>query len=49
VRVAAAVDGEPVLLAQDRWIAASFHPELGHEDKVHRWFLDRVRSGLQSR
>lgn len=48
VRVAAAVDGEPVLLTQGHVVAASFHPELGHEDKVHRWFLDRVGSGLQS-
>ncbi|HEY7839012.1 MAG TPA: pyridoxal 5'-phosphate synthase glutaminase subunit PdxT [Terriglobales bacterium] len=40
---------EPLLLRQGRILAASFHPELGQEDKVHRWFLAQAQTALQSR
>lgn len=32
--------GEPVLLRQGRILAASFHPELSGDDRIHRYFLE---------
>jgi 5'-phosphate synthase pdxT subunit len=43
VEVLAENDGEPVLLRQGRFLAASFHPELTEDTRVHELFLDRVR------
>ncbi len=42
VRVLAERDGEPVLLRNGRVLAATFHPELTGDDRVHRYFLDEV-------
>ena len=42
VQVLARFDGEPVLVRRDRVVAATFHPELTDDDRLHRWFLDRV-------
>lgn len=36
VEVLARVDGEPVLLRQGLWFAATFHPELTDDPRVHR-------------
>jgi 5'-phosphate synthase pdxT subunit len=43
IEVLAALDGEPVLLRQGRFIVASFHPELTDDARVHERFLKLVR------
>ena len=43
VEVLAALDGDPVLLRQGRFLVASFHPELTDDTRVHERFLDLVR------
>ncbi|AFC86519.1 pyridoxal 5'-phosphate synthase glutaminase subunit PdxT [Frateuria aurantia] len=40
VEVLAERDGEAVLVRQGRHLAASFHPELGEDPRVHQAFLD---------
>jgi len=42
VEVLASVDEHPVMVRQGHIYAASFHPELTDDDRVHRMFLDRV-------
>lgn len=39
VRVLARLDGQPVLVRQGRVLAATFHPELTGDTRVHRHFL----------
>ncbi len=40
-----ATDGEdPILVEQGNCVAATFHPELSDERRVHALFLDKVRS-----
>ena len=39
VKVLAEYDGDPVLIEQGRHLAATFHPELTKDDRVHRLFL----------
>jgi pyridoxal 5'-phosphate synthase pdxT subunit len=34
--------GDPVLVAQGRHLAATFHPELTADPRVHRYFLERL-------
>jgi 5'-phosphate synthase pdxT subunit len=46
VEVLAALDGDPVLLRQGRFLVASFHPELTDDTRVHERFLDLVREEL---
>ena len=36
--------GEPVLVRQGRLLASTFHPELSTDERVHRYFLERVVS-----
>lgn len=43
VSVMARVDGEPVFVRQGNVMAATFHPELTEDDRVHRMLLDAVR------
>lgn len=40
-------DGFPVLVRQGHLLAATFHPELGHDARVHQLFLDLVREYAQ--
>jgi 5'-phosphate synthase pdxT subunit len=42
VTVLAEHDGTPVLVRSTTVMAASFHPELTNDDRVHRMFLDLV-------
>lgn len=42
VEVLVRVDGDPVLVREGRVIAATFHPELGDDARVHRLLLDAV-------
>src|SRR5919198_1493512 len=43
VEVLAALDGEPVLLREGRFLVASFHPELTDDTRVHERFLELIR------
>jgi 5'-phosphate synthase pdxT subunit len=38
--------GDPVLVEQGRHMAATFHPELGNDVRIHRQFIDKVAEGL---
>jgi 5'-phosphate synthase pdxT subunit len=42
VEVLATRDGFPVLVRQGRILAATFHPELSHDRRVHRLFVESV-------
>lgn len=44
VRVLASREGSPTLIEQDHLLAATFHPELSEDTRVHRHFLDMVRA-----
>jgi pyridoxal 5'-phosphate synthase pdxT subunit len=44
VEVLAALDGEPVLVRDGRFLVASFHPELTDDTRVHERFLELVAS-----
>lgn len=44
VQVLAEREGFPVLVEQDHIIAATFHPELSNDRRVHQRFVDLVRS-----
>jgi len=48
VEVLAAIDGKPVLVAQGQHLALAFHPEMTHDDRLHRLFLDRLRNPVAS-
>ena len=45
VEVLAKQGNDPVLVRQDKVMAATFHPELSDDTRVHRAFLDLVRNG----
>lgn len=45
VEVLAAESGDPVLVRQGRLMAATFHPELSADTRVHQEFLKLVRNG----
>jgi 5'-phosphate synthase pdxT subunit len=42
VEVLAELDGEPVLVQQGRFLAATFHPELTDDSRIHERFLELV-------
>ena len=44
VTVLATLGGRPVLARQDGVLVSSFHPELSQDGRVHRYFLEMVRS-----
>ncbi len=44
VEVLASREGSPVLVRQGNLLAATFHPELSADRRVHRLFVDLVRS-----
>ena len=43
VEVLASRGGEPVLVRQERVLAGTFHPELGRDGRLHRYFAGMVR------
>jgi 5'-phosphate synthase pdxT subunit len=45
VEVLATEGNDPVLIRQGRVVAATFHPELSEDKRVHQYFLDMVRNG----
>jgi pyridoxal 5'-phosphate synthase pdxT subunit len=44
VSVLAERDGFPVLVRQGHLLAATFHPELSSDRRIHRYFVDMVRA-----
>ncbi len=44
VEILAEVDGHPVAAREGRMLAVAFHTELGDDDRLHRLFLDGIRS-----
>jgi 5'-phosphate synthase pdxT subunit len=44
VQVVGQLNGEPVLVQQNNVLAASFHPELSGDARMHRYFLDNMTS-----
>jgi pyridoxal 5'-phosphate synthase pdxT subunit len=44
VETLATRDGFPVLVRQGHILAATFHPELSHDPRVHKLFLDLIRT-----
>lgn len=46
VEVLATYQDEIVVARQERLLAASFHPELTNDDRLHRYFLDIMRETL---
>ena len=49
VEVLARESGDPVLVRQGKLMAATFHPELSADTRVHEEFLKLVRNGMPSR
>jgi pyridoxal 5'-phosphate synthase pdxT subunit len=47
VEVIATEGSDPVAVRQGRVIAATFHPELSEDTRVHRAFLDLVQNGVR--
>ena len=45
VEVLASEGGDPVLVRQDKIMAATFHPELSSDTRVHQEFLKLVSNG----
>jgi 5'-phosphate synthase pdxT subunit len=41
-RVLARYAGDPVLVEEGRHLAATFHPELTGDTRVHRWFVEKL-------
>jgi pyridoxal 5'-phosphate synthase pdxT subunit len=48
VEVLALRDSDPVLVRQNNILAATFHPELSQDRRVHQMFLDQVRKSKPS-
>ena len=44
VEVVGELKGEPVLVRQNNVLAASFHPELAGDARMHQYFLDNMTS-----
>lgn len=48
VEILASFRGEPVLVREGRILAATFHPELTEDARLHRWFLNSVAARLRA-
>ncbi len=48
VEVLATIDNNPVVVAQGPHLALSFHPEMTHDDRLHRLFLQRLTNRVAS-
>ncbi len=48
VEVLAERDGSPTLVRQGNLLAATFHPELSHDTRVHQLFVDAVTAAKAS-
>lgn len=47
--VLGSLNGKPVLVRERNILAATFHPEITEDDRVHRLFLEMVRTAACSR
>jgi 5'-phosphate synthase pdxT subunit len=47
VEVLARQGNDPVLVRQGKTMAATFHPELSADDRVHAYFLRLIQNGSQ--
>ena len=45
VEILATADGDPVLVRQGKILAATFHPELSEDTRVHQEFVKMVKNG----
>jgi 5'-phosphate synthase pdxT subunit len=45
--VMASYRDRPVLVRKDNLLAATFHPELAGETRIHRWFVENVCAGKE--
>lgn len=41
-RILARYNGDPVLIEQGRHMVATFHPELGRDERIHKLFLEKL-------
>jgi pyridoxal 5'-phosphate synthase pdxT subunit len=48
VEVLATEGEDPVIVRQGKTLAATFHPELTDDSRVHRFFLDLIEDGRQA-
>ncbi len=46
VDVLAMRDGDPVLIREKNLLAATFHPELSDDRRIHRYFVEMVKENL---
>ena len=46
-RVMATWEGRPVLVRSESLLAATFHPELVGESRIHRWFVENLCAGKE--
>jgi pyridoxal 5'-phosphate synthase pdxT subunit len=44
VEVLASLDGKPILVRQGNMLVSAFHPELTDDGRVHRYFVDMVKT-----
>jgi pyridoxal 5'-phosphate synthase pdxT subunit len=44
VDVLASLNGEPVMVRREKYLALTYHPELTGDDRVHRYFLEMMRT-----
>jgi 5'-phosphate synthase pdxT subunit len=49
IEVLATADGDPVLVRQGKTMAATFHPELSEDTRVHQEFMKMVKNGHRSK
>jgi 5'-phosphate synthase pdxT subunit len=45
VEVLATEGSDPVVVRQGKTIAATFHPELSEDSRIHQLFLNLIRDG----
>jgi 5'-phosphate synthase pdxT subunit len=48
VEVLARRNGDPTLVRQGQVLAATFHPELSHDSRVHRYFVEMI-AGVEAK
>jgi 5'-phosphate synthase pdxT subunit len=49
VEVIATEGKDPVLVRKDKTLAATFHPELSEDPRIHQYFLDLISNGHRQR
>ena len=42
IKVLAECDGKPVLIESDKHLAATFHPELTPDSRIHQYFINKI-------